>query len=205
MLRHAINELLQREGYKANVIQDLLGHGEKGSQVVCLPLPSVGHPHADGMIRRVMLKTSEPNILARLDWGLNGYELRSRNFPVAMLSPIDGRDGVVDRFTRESLVWETVTPVILPGYDQVKQKKSKTEKLIGRSLVQSGVNPSQVASIWYQTLPWNHQAYPAGAYQTSQYMRYPQYHVRVQFRKPVGGPLVFGAGRYFGLGLMAGL
>lgn len=205
MLRHAINGLLQREGYDDQTIQELLGHGQKGRQVSCLPLPSVGHRHADGMIRRVMLKSSDSSVLSRLNWGLEGCELKYREQPVAMLSPIHASDGVVDRFTSESMVWETVTPVILPGYDQIKKRKRRTEKLIGRSLLQSGITPSQVASIWYRKLPWNHHGYPAGAYQTARYMRYPQYHVKVEFRKAVRGPLALGAGRYFGLGLMVGL
>jgi CRISPR-associated protein Csb2 len=204
MLRHAINGLLQREGFETQTIQELLGHGKKGSQIACLPLPSIGHRHADGMIRRVMLKTTDSFVLDRLGRGLDGCDLRDKEHPVAMLSPIRGSDVVVDRFTCESEVWETVTPVILPGYDQIGNSKRKTEKLISRSILHSGFTPSQVCRIWYRESPWNHHGYPAGTYQTAMYMRYPQYHVRVEFRRPVCGPLILGSGRYFGLGLMVG-
>jgi CRISPR-associated protein Csb2 len=203
MLRHAVNNLLRREGLSPDRISDLMGHGQKGNQIFCLPLPSIGHRHADGMIRRVMLKALDPDTLALLDWGLDGCELELQNRPVAMLSRIQASDGVADQFIGVSSVWETTIPVVLPGYDHVKRKKAKTEKLILRALNQSGFALSNIESFWFQRLPWHQQGHCAGVYKTAQYMRYPQYHLRVKFVKALRGPIVLGAGRYLGLGLMS--
>lgn len=180
-----------------------MGHGRQGGQIACLPLPTVGHLHADGLIRRVMLRVPDAEILHRLTWALDGWELRADESPVALLSLIEERDTVVAQFTRASQWWETATPVVLPGYDRLGERKHKTEKLIGRALAQSGFELAQVRDVWYQMAPWRLHGHRAGAYQVAEYMRYPQYHVRLCFQDPVKGPVVLGAGRYFGLGLMA--
>jgi CRISPR-associated protein Csb2 len=202
MLRHAVHEVLQREDHTLSQIQDLMGHGQRHRQMTFLPLPSVGHPQADGLIRRVMLNMPDSAILHRLQWALDGRELQADGNPVAMLSLIEERDTVVERFTGGSHLWETVTPVVLPGYDQRGVSKWKTEKLICRALQQSGFALTEVQDIWYQPAPWHRRGHRAGTYRVADYMRYPQYHVRVRFRNPVKGPVALGAGRYFGLGLM---
>ena len=120
-----------------------------------------------------------------------------------MLSRIQASDGVVNQFTGVGSVWETTIPIVLPGYDHVKRKKARTEKLILRALNQSGFALSNIRDYSFQRLPWHQQGHCAGAYKTAQYMRYPQYHLRVRFAKEIRGPVVLGAGRYLGLGLMS--
>jgi CRISPR-associated protein Csb2 len=203
MMRHAVNNLLRREKLPPEKISELMGHGTKGNQVYCLPLPSVGHRHADGMIRRVLLKTPDAETLSLVDWGLDGYELELQNRPVAILSTVRTRDSVAERFISGSLLWETAIPVVLPGYDLVKGKKARTEKLILRALIQSGLMPSNLETFWFQRLPWHAHGHRAGDYKTAQYMRFPQYHLKIRFRKEVSGPVMLGAGRYLGLGLMS--
>ena len=203
MLRHSVHEVLVQEGYEDYKVREILGHGPKGKQIGCLPLPSVGHPQADGLIRRVLLIAPEQDILHRLVWALDGRELKADGQPVAMLSSIQGWDGVVDQFTRSSDVWETVTPVVLPGFDQLGERKKKTDKLIIRSLIQSGFKLSDIRDIWHQIAPWHRYGRRAGTYKVANYMRYPQYHVRVRLCRPIQGPVALGSGRYFGLGLMA--
>ena len=201
MVRHAVHEVLRQE-LDSDRLQELMGHGHKGGQIACLPLPTVGHLHADGLIRRVILKAPDAGILRRLTWALDGWELKVDGKPVALLSLIEEWDGVVAQFTQASEWWETVTPVVLPGYDRLGERKHKTEKLIGRALTQSGLELTEVRDIWYQMAPWQRHGHRAGAYQVAGYMRYPQYHVRLRFQSPVRGPMALGAGRYFGLGLM---
>lgn len=201
MVRHAVHEVLRQE-MDSDRLQELMGHGRQGGQIACLPLPTVGHLHADGVIRRVMLRVPDAETLRRLTWALEGWELKADDKPVALLSLIEGRDGVVNQFTRANQWWETVTPVVLPGYDRLGERKHKTEKLIGRALAQSGFELAQVRDVWYQMAPWRPHGHRAGVYQVAGYMRYPQYHVRLCFQDPVKGPMALGAGRYFGLGLM---
>lgn len=202
MVRHAVHEVLQQEPDFDAQLRELMGHGDRGGQVALLPMPTVGHQHADGLIRRVMLKVQDAGTLRRLTWALDGRELKADGEPVALLSLIEQWDAVVAQFTQANEWWESVTPVVLPGYDRLNGRKHKTEKLIGRALAQSGFELSQVRDIWYQMAPWQRHGHRAGAYQVADYMRYPQYHVRVCFQQPVKGPVVLGVGRYFGLGLM---
>lgn len=202
MVRHAVHEVLQQEPGFAEQLKTIMGHGEKGGQIALLPMPTVGHEHADGLIRRVMLKAPDADILRRLTWALDGRELKADHEPVALLSLIEEQDAVVNQFTSTGEWWESVTPVVLPGYDRLDARKHKTEKLIGRALAQSGFALSQVRDLWYQTAPWQRHGHRAGTYQVAGYMRYPQYHVRLRFRQPIKGPVALGAGRYFGLGLM---
>lgn len=201
MVRHAVHEVLRQE-LDSDRLQELMGHGRQGGQIACLPLPTVGHLHADGLIRRVLLKAPDAGILRRLMWALDGWELKADGKPVALLSLIEERDGVVAQFTRASEWWETATPVVLPGYDRLGERKHKTGKLIGRALAQSGLELTGVREIWYQMAPWQRHGHRAGEYRVAEYMRYPQYHVRLRLQNPVKGPLALGAGRYFGLGLM---
>ncbi len=201
MVRHAVHEVLRQE-MDSDRLQELMGHGRRGGQIACLPLPTVGDIHADGLIRRVMLKAPDAETLRRLTWALEGWELKVDDKPVALLSLIEDWDGVVNQFARASEWWETATPVVLPGYDRLDERKHKTEKLIGRALAQSGFELSQVRDIWYQMAPWRPHGHRAGAYRVAHYMRYPQYHVRLRFQDSVKGPVALGAGRYFGLGLM---
>ena len=203
MVRHAVHEVLQREPDFENQLRGLMGHGDKGNQVALLPMPTVGHQHADGLIRRVMLKTPDAETLRRLTWALDGWELKVENEPVALLSLIEESDAVVAQFTRPSEWWESVTPVVLPGYDRLNARKHKTEKLISRALAQSGFALSQVKDFWYQSAPWQRHGHRAGGYQVARYMHYPQYHVRLCFQQPIKGPVALGMGRYLGLGLMS--
>ena len=111
----AVHEVLRQE-MDSDRLQELMGHGRQGGQIACLPLPTVGDIHADGLIRRVMLKAPDAETLRRLTWALEGWELKADDKPVALLSLIEDWDGGVNQFTRASEWWETATPVVLPGF-----------------------------------------------------------------------------------------
>ena len=46
-------------------------------------------------------------------------------------------DGVTAQYIKQSKVWATVTPIILPGHDD--HKPAKTKKLLETALRQSGI------------------------------------------------------------------
>src|SRR5262249_46786113 len=122
----------------------ILGHGEnvgeshvpvKGPRLAFIPLPSIesrggGHAQVVGGIRRVLIAVlggqadTELSQIARL---LSGAELLSegRPEPVALLGRIPKSDKMVRRYTDAETTWATVTPVILPGYDDPRKLRTR--------------------------------------------------------------------------------
>lgn len=131
--------------------------------------------------------------------------------------------------TRPATVWSTVTPVVLPGFDDpdglrkkltprpnrpplnAEQQKSlwerlnrRTVELIVKAFQQAGLPKEliQAAELEYRQV-----GFRAGVDLARRYdlppLKYPRCHVRVRFPRPIAGPLVVGAGRYRGLGVFA--
>src|SRR5262249_38728087 len=107
-------------------------------------------------------------------------------------------------YTSPSCVWSSVTPVILPGYDDCDAKK--TDRLLRATLHQAGFPPKLSDSA---ALEWRRVGFWAGLDLAGRYKvgahhaRLPRYHVRIAWPVPVPGPICFGAGRYYGMGLFA--
>ncbi len=131
-----------------------------------------------------------------------------------MLAPLSEGDYVLQQYTggREgSRVWASVTPVILPGYDD--GKPAKRERLLRECLRQAGLLAA-VESIesrppsWFPGVASNSQfndLSTKGSFKRRpDYLRHlPAVHVRLRFREPLLGPLSLGAGRHCGLGILA--
>jgi len=120
-----------------------------------------------------------------------------------MLSIIANLDGNIQQYVKPSKVWSTVTPVIMPGYDDGKEAKG--ERILRRAFEQAGVASELVAGA---ELEWRRVGFRPGVelstrYQLPETIRRPTYHVRVRFTHPVAGPLAVGAGRYRGFGIFA--
>ena len=128
----------------ANITDDawvptfVAGHRPAGSdnhqQFSYIPLPSIGHEHADAMIRRIMIMAPFgcETELRHLADQLNGVQLKPEGGGEGPVLDRLGSDGVTRQYLGSSKVWASVTPVILPGHDD--HKPSKTVKLIQRAL-----------------------------------------------------------------------
>jgi len=187
-----------------------LRNGDTPPRFSYLPLPSTGGPHADGMIRRVLIAEPFGGDGTHARWAttrLKGRTLtREGAGVVATLdTALDGNDQrMVHRYTggeegvRE---WVTVTPVVLPGYDSMNHDKAS--RLLLRAVGQSGLPTSaleEVDFIGYSC--WSN--VPFREYHVPAYLkRLPLRHVRLVFREPVTGPIAVGAGRHCGLGVFA--
>ena len=66
MVRHVIGRAARRAGLPNETVAEIMGHGAD-SRIRAHPLPNVGHFHADGRIRRVML--TAPTSVAEDTWG----------------------------------------------------------------------------------------------------------------------------------------
>ena len=121
MVRHAIGRAARSAGLDTGVVTELMGHGGE-HRIRVSPLPSVGHRHADGWIRRVMLTAplglhgdAWSDVVARLA-GVARVRERARG-PAGVLAPLSSADAVLRRFRAKAKAWTTATPVVLPGWD----------------------------------------------------------------------------------------
>jgi CRISPR-associated protein Csb2 len=191
-----------------------------------VPLPSIGHEHADAMIRNVMIVAplGMDRELAYLAERLNGEFLNPEDDPescesdskpqisepieLLKFNPPTGKF-IATRYLGTSKVWQTVTPVILPGHND--HKPQKTVKLIERALQQSGIETP--CEFTWQSIPFLKNCLSAHKY--DRHGRHTGYHrpahlkhlsavhVRLTFTHPVPGPITVGAGRHCGFGLFA--
>jgi CRISPR-associated protein Csb2 len=192
------------------------GHAEDGSQskgdraderFMYLPLPTINHAlNRVESIRRVLI-AAPPGFRDRTDWirqRLPGQELVWGEETFGMLNQLPKSDWVLKQYVGESRVWSTVTPVVLPGYDD--RDDTTAERLLRRAFVHAGFSEEVACGLG---LDWRNVGFRAGVDLASRFclpdrLNGPRYHVRVTFPHPIRGPLAVGAGRYRGLGLFAG-
>ena len=191
------------------------------AQFSYLPLPSIGHHHADPAVRRVLIAAplgDEPLLdhLARCLRGnalvpLRPEDLANHEPPVLQLIR---SDNVSRCYTEPASVWHSFTPVILPGHDD--HEPAKRQRLVRKALAQAGIDhPCEFEvsplSHWPKALSAHKYTRdgnikrPTGHFVPEHLRRFTACHLTLRFAEgfePVG-PLVIGAGRHCGLGLMA--
>ena len=173
-----------------------------------LPLPTIGYEHADGMIRRALIAEPYGGDGLRARWAqrrLEGQSLvdNDRN-ERGRLSALwrSSSPNLVKRYIGESQSWSTVTPVILPGYDDGKLVKA--EKLFLQAVEQADLPTNRITDLTLRRAPfWSGSQHPRHYHRPRYLKRLPAWHVQLIFREPISGPLAVGAGRHVGLGLMA--
>lgn len=208
----------------------VVGHRSESTtehrQFSYLPLPTIGHLHADQAVRRVMIvaPTGDDAWLEHLARRLAGQRLK----PESKKGVVFGdqgpptlvriyRDKVARLYTDSAKRWASITPVILPGHDD--HKPAKTRKLIYAALAQSGVQqPCDFE--WsafsrfrksYSAHKYDKEKRPQGYFRPNHLLSQTAVHLSLRFhdgsdaKRPVSvpGPLAIGAGRHCGLGLMA--
>ena len=231
LLRHAASSDMVRtavekqNGIKPSdqtiqVDRQILGHppDASGPRLSFLPLPSIGHAHSDGQIRRVILletagsKGSLSRLLYEVLHGRVLEPVRASETPLPsgiVLARLAPTDRFLRYYTREARAWASVTPVLLPGYDDRKQHRgnqqkrlTRAEQLLCKAMAQAGIDAS--AQVEISRVPWWPGTLHALEYQPREKLAdYPRWHVRLTFDRPWTGPLAIGAGRHAGFGVMA--
>jgi len=214
-LRHAAAEALREEHWDAGVIDSyVLGHaatGEApGNRLSFLPLPSIGHSHGDGRVRRVAI--AEP-----LGCQTDALRLLSLKLPVSPLTDEAGQpvcrlarpasgERVVQFYRWKAKQWRTVTPLILHGHNAARGRHSpaKTERLLLQAFEAAGYPERLIAGLAFQPAPYWAGCGGITAIRVPRHLDgWPRYHVTVEFREAVEGPIAAGLGRHYGLGLFA--
>jgi CRISPR-associated protein Csb2 len=214
-MRHAAGEILRGQSFGEDLNAYVLGHGIEGGdashRMSFVPLPSIGHAHADGGIRRVMFcepMTGTGRAIELLGARLPGIALTGEDLrAVGSLAP-PVNDRVIRHYTPQSRVWRSVTPVILHGHNSVRGTISvpKTEGLLLRAFQMAGYKAETIEALAFQSAPLWSGTGGAGSIRVPQHLRkdnYPRYHVEVRFRDAVHGPVLAGIGRHYGLGVFA--
>lgn len=249
LARHATRVVAQRAGWdEERINRFVLGHGEADEAVgvgprrfAYLPLPTLEARGATlqgvvGSVRRLMLASFDHTCEPEHVWvrrALSGQELVSEGGDVvALLSLVPRSDRVVRRYLESASSWATVTPVVLPGYDDpshlrrrlkgdldageqqelIARLGNRTEALLRKAIIHAGFSPVLAE---HATLDWRQVGFLPGADLASRYRvpdhlrRFPRMHVRLQWRDDSGrplqvpGPVCVGGGRFYGLGLFA--
>ncbi|MEI6540860.1 MAG: type I-U CRISPR-associated protein Csb2, partial [Planctomycetota bacterium] len=239
MVRHAAAEAARDQGWTDEQI-NVFVHGKSldGAQPSSganspdrfqyLPLPTINPLRVDS-IRRVLI-VAPPHCNQKITWArraMAGVELiNDSKQPEALLTILPGSDNVLQQYTGRSTKWSTVTPVILPGYDDPDHLRRKLKKgvdaetqkrfldrldaridgLLRKAFLQAGYSSELVAQI---KLEWRDVGFRAGVELASRYLppenlnKSPRYQVRVTFPLNIIGPIAVGGGRFRGFGLFA--
>ncbi len=172
-----------------------------------LPLPTINSKlNRVESIRRILVVAPPrfANRVERVRRLLPGQDLIDLDRgPVGILNILPSSDWVLRQYTGSARVWSTVTPVVLPGFDD--GNADKAERLLRKAFEQAGMPCELVRNA---CLEWRRVGFRAGVdlatrYQRPDPCRLPRYHVRVRWPVPIRGPLAIGAARYRGLGIFA--
>jgi CRISPR-associated protein Csb2 len=252
MLRHAVRRGAETSGWPAEKIaRFVLGHEPDGGagpkpvgprRFAYLPVPSIElRGAADrrivGPIRRALLTTFADDAAPEIEWArraLSGIDLvrESDGQPDAMLAVLPLSEACLGPYLRRATTWTTVTPIVLPGFDDPdhlrrragredvdasRQQRmlahldARIERLL-RKAIANALFPAELVNA--AELDWRDSGYLAGVDLARRYgvpnhlRRYPRLHVTIRWRDPKGqpvqvpGPVCIGSGRFLGIGLM---
>lgn len=231
MLRHAASQpdFLRSAGLSPEEGRSLvLGHGEAqgenhqavaGPRLALIPLPSI-EPREKSLVvssvRRVLITLrggGDNSIFKRLVQRLEARELidESKNSVAILQRQSGGSDGATDRYLRDATTWATVTPVILPGYDDPKklrqrlkpgntlsaeEKAAVLEKLderidalLRKAIRQAGYSEALATHAqldWRSTGFWPGTALATHYAAGDQHRRFRKLHVRITWRDATG-------------------
>jgi CRISPR-associated protein Csb2 len=213
--------LLTHLGNAAAVLtgHDADGGRARSTHLAFVPLAHIHGAHADGSIKGlavviprdaddVALTTLDGAMqqVTRLVFGARG-EVRLRALPLDDGGD-DDRDASVpeslrfSRYARAARTWVSVTPVALGRHP--KPRKGLTEvQVLAADLADQGL--PELESVGVQSVSFVRAAPPSREYRRGELsaLRHRLLrHVVLTFAEPVQGPLLIGAGRYMGFGLL---
>ncbi len=206
--------------------------GSSSDRIRILPLPSIGHHYADRGSRRVLIQIPPGCPLSAGDvlWAFSGMELTDPNTGEALgiivthaseenVENMLAHYGVgSDEFHR---VWRTVTPAALPesatrrrinpnhrldeakGGQERAAECARAAAAVIQALRHAGI-PIPVQQIRVQREPFEAKGERVETFaERTRFSKHRLWHVKIEFKTEISGPLVIGDGRFLGLGIMA--
>ena len=222
-------------GKKADIHRALVGRKPDGTndippedRVRIIPLPSIGHFHADRQIRRVLIEVPPTCPLRAEDvhWAFSGLDVVNvkTGEVQAVLTRSDAEEFLRHYGFEDDgryRVWRTVTPAALPinawrrridparrrdeakpGDERVAEQ-GRAAAAVCQALRHAGVQ-ARVETLRLQREPFESQGSRVELFaEGTRFAKERLWHVEITFGAPVKGPLLLGDGRFCGLGLMS--
>lgn len=184
---------------------------DKAHRIRLIPLPSIGHPHADHCIRRVLVEVPPGCPLAADDiaWAFAGVDLDTGELVATEDNDMLDHYGIGAN-EHVHRIWRTVTPIVLPikrPHGRMKgAERADTELMaateVATALRHAGITTKPV-SIRVQREPFDTKGIAADRFaQGRRFASARLWHVELTLDKPISGALVVGDGRDVGLGLL---
>jgi CRISPR-associated protein Csb2 len=181
--------------------------------IALVPLPFVAAEHATGELMGMgallpkTLTREEQDICWRILAAVNELKMQWGKWEVSVTDAEEHRRALrPETWTRPSAVWSTVTPFVFDRFPK-DPFGSEAEQVARQAFVRSGFpEPVEVDlhyNAWHSGVP-KASAFPAALARPGKPQRY-HCHVRARFSGLVRGPMVAGAGRYYGYGLFRAL
>lgn len=194
-------------------------------RVRIVPLPSIGHPHADMAVRRIAVALPGGVALSveDLTWAFDGLQpansegAASLRFQLVRTSDAS----MLDRYTASARQFRSVTPIVLPNQaarrriepsrrsEEAKagqercDEESRARAAVHAALRQAGIL-ARVDGMRVQREPLDRRGVRAESFaEGTRFAKERLWHVDVTLNRFVDGPLVIGDGRFLGLGVMA--
>jgi CRISPR-associated protein Csb2 len=190
------------------------GHEQEGAptrqpHISIIPLADVGHRHSRGLIMGLAallprnLGFSERGLLAQIVASIPKLAIAGSEFQVELLGERPDRWTLdVRTWSGPSVEWASVTPVVFDRYPK-DPSGDEAKEVIRKSCRDVGLpDPVDVAVQGQSPLIGSPSA---GLFPARQRLGKPSRwhsHVILRFDQPISGPLVIGAGRHHGYGLM---
>lgn len=197
-------------------------HGTAKNRITVLPLPSIGHQHADMLIRRVaiFISPNSPISIPDIRWAFSNLRLPHLETEIVLLPSTD--TSMLDHYRHDgpAETWRTITPVALSEAaarrrippkkkrEEAKyaEEKANEESKASAAVIQAlrhadycetGAVVTRIQRVPFHALGKRVEDFAPGS-------RFPKerlWHIEIQFSKLMRGPLIIGDGRFCGLGL----
>lgn len=192
-------------------------------RVRIIPLPSIGHWHADHAIRRIAVEIPGGSRLARedIEWAFNDLTVPVGSGSSAhfVLAP-EPDAPMLDHYVKPASRFRSVTPLALPefagrrriepsrmrekvkGAEERLEEETRARKAVLQSLRHAGVF-AEVRTVHVQREPYDRHGERAERFaEGTRFSKHRLWHVQIEFGRRIEGPLVLGDGRFLGLGIM---
>ena len=197
---------------------------DKDARVCIVPIPSVGHPHADMDIRRLAIYVPQtcPLPVEDIAWAFSQVCWVNEDGVVTSELQRVEEDRMTDRFEKHRQLWHSITPVALAtsprrrirpgtsahddgakGGSERAAEQARAAMAVHQGLRHAGVN-TPVSAVRVRREPFDLHGQRVEPFaRNTRFAKEALWHVAVDFTAPVRGPLLLGDGRFLGLGLMA--
>ncbi|MEV6229052.1 type I-U CRISPR-associated protein Csb2 [Saccharopolyspora shandongensis] len=181
---------------------EISGHGADDlPHIAYLPLIDAGHPDARGDVTgiAILVPTGRPDLASAISTALTSGRPFHLEFAGARLRMRPGDpEAVAARWTGPARTWATITPVVLDRFPGPGREAAE----ITRTCTRVGLpTPTAVTTHRNPLIPGGADLARNELARREKTLR-PYTHAKLEFREPLRGPMLLGAQRYLGMGML---